>query len=128
MEDVQARIDADALLAERLQQEEKEQFIVDEQARMLVDLIAERKRFFAAQRANKLETRHQPKLNSETRCKKRSRVDHDKENVKKQKLEEEDAEKEELRVCLDIVSVDDIAINVESLATKCLIVDWKIHT
>nr|GEV32935.1 hypothetical protein [Tanacetum cinerariifolium] len=49
--DVQERIDADALLPERLQQEEREQFTVDEQARMLVDLIEERKRFFAAQRA-----------------------------------------------------------------------------
>ncbi|GJY27619.1 hypothetical protein Tco_0403386 [Tanacetum coccineum] len=48
MEDVQARMDADELLAERLQQEEREQFTVDEQARMLVDLIAERKKFFAA--------------------------------------------------------------------------------
>ncbi|GJY87942.1 hypothetical protein Tco_0502570 [Tanacetum coccineum] len=48
MEDVQARMDADELLAERLQQKEREQFTVDEQTRMLVDLIAERKKFFAA--------------------------------------------------------------------------------
>ncbi|GJW90102.1 hypothetical protein Tco_0167655 [Tanacetum coccineum] len=48
MEDVQARMDADELLAERLQQEEREQITVDEQARMLVDLIAERKKFFVA--------------------------------------------------------------------------------
>nr|GEZ65821.1 hypothetical protein [Tanacetum cinerariifolium] len=60
--------------------------------------------------------------------KKRSRADHDKKSVKKQKPEEDDAEKEELRACLDIVSVDDIAINVESLATKYPIVDWKTHT
>nr|GEY67101.1 hypothetical protein [Tanacetum cinerariifolium] len=79
MEDVQARMDADVLLAERLQQEEREQFTINEQARMLVDLIAERK------------------------SKKRSRANHDKESVKKQKLEEDDAEKEELRACLDIV-------------------------
>ncbi|GKE94122.1 hypothetical protein Tco_1578977, partial [Tanacetum coccineum] len=51
---VQARMDADELLAERLQQEEREQFTVDEQARMLVDLIAERKKFFAAQRAEQI--------------------------------------------------------------------------
>nr|GEU74912.1 ribonuclease H-like domain-containing protein [Tanacetum cinerariifolium] len=44
IEDVQVRIDADALLAERFQQEEREQFTVIEQARMLVDLIVERKR------------------------------------------------------------------------------------
>nr|GEU35047.1 hypothetical protein [Tanacetum cinerariifolium] len=55
--------------------------------------------------------------------KKRSRADHDKESVKKQKLEEDDAKKEELRACLDIVPVDDIAINIESLATKYPIVD-----
>nr|GEW34695.1 ribonuclease H-like domain-containing protein [Tanacetum cinerariifolium] len=57
--------------------------------------------------------------------KKRSRADHDKESVKKQKLEEDDAEKEELRACLDIVLVDDIAINVESLATKYPIAEVK---
>nr|GEV26188.1 putative ribonuclease H-like domain-containing protein [Tanacetum cinerariifolium] len=60
--------------------------------------------------------------------KKRSRADHDKESVKKQKLEEDDAEKEKLRACLDIVLVNDIAIDVESLATKYPIVDWKTHT
>nr|GEU78162.1 hypothetical protein [Tanacetum cinerariifolium] len=183
MEDVQARIDADALLAERLQQEEREQFTVDEQARMLVDLIAERKRFFAAQRAeqirnkppnkaqlknkmvtylkhmgkythNKLKSKsfkeiqmlyereqkwindfvpmdseevNDSKQQAES-SKKTSRADHDKESVKKQKLEEDDAEKEELKACLYIVPVDDIAINVESLATKYPIVDWKTHT
>ncbi|GKC56166.1 hypothetical protein Tco_1083764 [Tanacetum coccineum] len=51
MEDVQARMDADVLLAERLQQEEREQFTIEEKSRMLVEMIAERKRFFAAQRA-----------------------------------------------------------------------------
>ncbi|GJT14114.1 hypothetical protein Tco_0861156 [Tanacetum coccineum] len=51
---IQARMDANELLAEILQQEEREQFTVDEQARMLVDLIAKKKRFFAAQRAEKI--------------------------------------------------------------------------
>nr|GEX87358.1 hypothetical protein [Tanacetum cinerariifolium] len=96
MENVQPRIDADALLAERIQQEEREQFTVDEQARI-------------EQQAKS--------------SKKRSRVDHDKESVKKQKLEEDDAEKKELRACLDIVPVDDIAIDVESLAIKQDIMD-----
>nr|GEY56896.1 hypothetical protein [Tanacetum cinerariifolium] len=161
-----------------IQQEEREQFTVDEQARMLVDLIAERKRFFAAQRAKQI--RNKPPTKAQLRnkmvtylkhmgkythnqlksksfkeiqmlkereqkwinefvhmdskevndskqqaesSKKRSRVDHDKESVKKQKLEEEDDEKEELRACLDIVLADDIAIDVKSLATKYPIVD-----
>ncbi|GJW26482.1 hypothetical protein Tco_0040293 [Tanacetum coccineum] len=54
--------------------------------------------------------------------KKRPIAKHDEESVKKQKLQD-DAEKEELRACLDIVQGDDIAINVESLATKYSIVD-----
>nr|GEY16449.1 hypothetical protein [Tanacetum cinerariifolium] len=41
---------------------------------------------------------------------------------------EDDAEKEELKACLDIVSVDDIATDVEILATKYPIVNWKTHT
>ncbi|GJV94275.1 hypothetical protein Tco_1545852 [Tanacetum coccineum] len=51
MEDVQARMDADELLAARLQEQEREQFSVDEHARFLVETIAARKKFFAAQRA-----------------------------------------------------------------------------
>ncbi|GKB91101.1 hypothetical protein Tco_0963373 [Tanacetum coccineum] len=43
-DDVQARMDADALLAARLQEEEREQFSIDEQARFLVEIIVERKR------------------------------------------------------------------------------------
>ncbi|GKC03615.1 hypothetical protein Tco_0995225 [Tanacetum coccineum] len=179
MEDIQARIDADAQLAERLQQEKREQVIVDEKARILVDLIAERKRFFVAQRAeqirNKPPTRTQLRnkmvtylkhmgrythnqlksksfkeikklyekeqkwindfvpLDSEVvkdsgkkdddnqkqaeSSKKRTRAEYDEESIKKHKLED-DAETEELKACLDIVPKDDIAINVESLATK----------
>ncbi|GJT15358.1 hypothetical protein Tco_0874064 [Tanacetum coccineum] len=188
MEDVQARMDADELLAERLQQEEREQFTIDEQARMLVDSIAERKKFFAAQRAkqirNKPPTRAQLRnkmvtylkhignythtqlksksfeeiqklyeneqkwindfvpLNSEMvkdsgkedgdsqkqaeSSKKRPRAEHDEESVKKQKLEDE-AEREELKACLDIVPGNDIAMDFEYLATKYPIIDWKTH-
>ncbi|GJS12787.1 hypothetical protein Tco_0407259 [Tanacetum coccineum] len=53
--------------------------------------------------------------------------EHDEESVKKQKLEENDAKKEELRACLDIVSGDEIAMDFESLATKYPIIDWKTH-
>ncbi|GKD01666.1 hypothetical protein Tco_1171940 [Tanacetum coccineum] len=184
MEDVQARMDADELLAARLQAQEREQFFVDEQARFLVETIVVRKKFFAAQRAaeirNRPPTRTQLKnqmitylkhkgkythnqLKSKSfkeiqklykteqqwinnfvpmsddsgkkddssskqaeSSKKRPRAEHDEESVKKQKLQD-DAEKEELRACLDIVQRDDIAIDVESLATKYPIVDWKTY-
>nr|GEW74578.1 hypothetical protein [Tanacetum cinerariifolium] len=153
IEDIQERIDADALLAKKLQQEEREQFTVDEQAKILVDLIAKRKRFFAAQRDKKIRnkpltkaqlknkmvtylkhmgkyTRNQLKSKSFEEIqmlyeseqkwindfvlmdseevndskqqakgsKKRSRVDHDKKSVKKQKLEEDNAKKRNLEL------------------------------
>ncbi|GJY73385.1 hypothetical protein Tco_0477816 [Tanacetum coccineum] len=53
-DNVQARMEADALLAARLQEKEREQFSIDEQTRFLVETIAERKRFFAAQRAEQI--------------------------------------------------------------------------
>ncbi|GJT38120.1 putative ribonuclease H-like domain-containing protein [Tanacetum coccineum] len=51
------RMDADELLAARLQEQEREQFSVDEQARFLVETIAARKKFFAAQRAAEIRNR-----------------------------------------------------------------------
>ncbi|GJU45495.1 hypothetical protein Tco_1202761 [Tanacetum coccineum] len=53
--------------------------------------------------------------------------EHDEESVKQRKLEENDAKKEDLRSCLDIVSGDEIAMDFESLATKYPIIDWKTH-
>nr|GEW02756.1 hypothetical protein [Tanacetum cinerariifolium] len=59
--------------------------------------------------------------------KKRQREVSNEESSKKQKLEEDNDAKKELRAILDIVPRDDIAINVESLATKYPIVDWKTY-
>ncbi|GKB96494.1 hypothetical protein Tco_0982631, partial [Tanacetum coccineum] len=56
----------------------------------------------------------------------RSREDFDEDNAKKQKLKD-DVEKKELRDSMDVVPRDDITIDIESLATKYLIVDWKTH-
>ncbi|GJX14832.1 hypothetical protein Tco_0206590 [Tanacetum coccineum] len=141
-EEEQAQMDANELLAARLQEQEREQFSVDEQARFLVETIAAKKKFFAVQR--KLYKKEQQWINDFVpmsddsgkrddssrkqveSSKKRPRAEHDEESVKKQKLQD-DAEKEELKACLDIVQEDDIAIDVESLATKYLIVDWKTH-
>ncbi|GJV13995.1 hypothetical protein Tco_1359318 [Tanacetum coccineum] len=60
--------------------------------------------------------------------KKRPRADSEEESSKKHKLEKDnDAEKEELRDSMDIVPRDDVAINVESLATKYPIINWKTY-
>ncbi|GJY81831.1 hypothetical protein Tco_0494582 [Tanacetum coccineum] len=61
-DNVQARMEADALLAARLQEKEREQFSIDEQARFLVETIAERKRFFAAQRAEQIRNKPPTKI------------------------------------------------------------------
>nr|GEZ25604.1 hypothetical protein [Tanacetum cinerariifolium] len=53
-DDVQARMDTGALLAPKLQEEEREQFSIDEQARFLVEIIAKKKRFFAVQKAEQI--------------------------------------------------------------------------
>ncbi|GKE86318.1 hypothetical protein Tco_1560060 [Tanacetum coccineum] len=58
--------------------------------------------------------------------KKRTRKELDEESIKRQKLED-DAEKAELKACLEVVPGDDSAVNIESLATKYPIVDWKTH-
>ncbi|GJQ95269.1 hypothetical protein Tco_0006408 [Tanacetum coccineum] len=49
------------------------------------------------------------------------------EGSKSQAEGKDDAEKAKLKACLKIVPKDDEAINVESLATKYPIVDWKTH-
>ncbi|GJW70942.1 hypothetical protein Tco_0127859 [Tanacetum coccineum] len=50
-EDIQATIEADEELAQRIQAEEREKYSEAEKARLLVELINKRKRYFAQQRA-----------------------------------------------------------------------------
>ncbi|GKE22379.1 hypothetical protein Tco_1433891 [Tanacetum coccineum] len=51
MDNIQAMIEVDEQLASRVQAEEQELYSIKEKSRLLVEMIAERKRFFAAQRA-----------------------------------------------------------------------------
>ncbi|GJY13287.1 hypothetical protein Tco_0382596 [Tanacetum coccineum] len=114
---------------------------VDEQARLLMEFIAAIKKFFAAKRAeeqsNKPPTKAEQrkkisgkKVNSSGKIaensKKRTRGVLGEQSVKRQKVED-DAEKAELKACSEIVPDDDSAINIESLATKYPIVNWKTH-
>ncbi|GKC40486.1 hypothetical protein Tco_1052870, partial [Tanacetum coccineum] len=134
MEDIQSRIEANELLVERLQQEEREQFTIEEKSRMLVEMIAERKRFFAAQRAEQI--RNKPPTRTQLRNKmitylknmvggsetKKSRSRSFKEPIKRQKIKEasgsgeESVEKEkelseeELQKLLVIVPVEEVYV------------------
>ncbi|GJS02631.1 hypothetical protein Tco_0319139 [Tanacetum coccineum] len=65
MDSIQAMIEADEQLGARLQAEEQEQFSIEEKSRMLVEMIAERKKFFAAQRA--AEQRSKPPTKTQIR-------------------------------------------------------------
>nr|GEZ18398.1 hypothetical protein [Tanacetum cinerariifolium] len=96
-------MDADALLAARLQVEEREQFFIDEKARFLVETITERKREqkwindFVPMDSEVVKDNEKKDDNSQKQAestKKSPRAEHDEESVKKQKLED-DTEKEE---------------------------------
>ncbi|GJZ78670.1 hypothetical protein Tco_0643507 [Tanacetum coccineum] len=50
-DEIQARMNADTLLAERLQEAEREQFTVEQRAKFLHDTIAAQRKFLAEQRA-----------------------------------------------------------------------------
>ncbi|GJZ36485.1 hypothetical protein Tco_0582676 [Tanacetum coccineum] len=56
-DDIKARIEADRLLALRLQEEEREQFTLEERAKFLHDTIAAQRRFLAEQRAAAIRNR-----------------------------------------------------------------------
>ncbi|GJR78172.1 putative ribonuclease H-like domain-containing protein [Tanacetum coccineum] len=64
---IKARIDVDAQLAKRIKVEEREQMPVEEQARLLMEFIAARKKFFAAKRVE--EQRNKPPTKAEQRKK-----------------------------------------------------------
>ncbi|GKA16716.1 hypothetical protein Tco_0696553 [Tanacetum coccineum] len=66
-------------------------------------------------------------MSKESGAKRKKSFPRKRRTVKRQKLEE-DAEKEELKGFLDIIPIEDVAEDVESLSTKYPIVDWKIYT
>ncbi|GJY91474.1 ribonuclease H-like domain-containing protein [Tanacetum coccineum] len=51
-DDIKARIEADRLLAEKLQEEEREQFTIEERAKFLHDTIAAQRKFLAQQESD----------------------------------------------------------------------------
>ncbi|GKA94375.1 hypothetical protein Tco_0816413 [Tanacetum coccineum] len=143
LDDIQAMIEADEQMVVRLQSEEQEKYTIEEKERMLAEMIAKREKFFAAQRAAEIRSRPPKKAQvssfvpmdsddkekgsrKKTLARKRAGEKHSEESTKRQK-KEDDTEKEELKASMYIAPRDDVAIDVESLATKYPIVDWKTH-
>ncbi|GJU45577.1 hypothetical protein Tco_1202843 [Tanacetum coccineum] len=89
-DDIKARIEADRLLAERLQEEEREQFTVEERAKFLHDTIAAQRRFLAQQRSeairNKPPTKNQLRNQMMTYLKRVGNFQHS--HLKTKKFEE----------------------------------------
>ncbi|GJZ97661.1 hypothetical protein Tco_0670114 [Tanacetum coccineum] len=56
-DDIKARIEADRLLAEKLQEQEREQFTIEEIAKFLHDIIAALRKFLAQQRSEAIRNR-----------------------------------------------------------------------
>ncbi|GKD65602.1 hypothetical protein Tco_1307710 [Tanacetum coccineum] len=61
-DEVQAGIDADALFAAKLQQEEREEYTIEERAKFLAEIIATQRKFRAAQRSAEIRSADKSKI------------------------------------------------------------------
>ncbi|GJW00696.1 hypothetical protein Tco_1555947, partial [Tanacetum coccineum] len=135
-DDVQAKIEADYQLAQRLQAQEQEELTNEEKARLFVQFLEQRRKHFAAKRAKEKRTYHQQELKKGVSClveesskkaeaeiaqessSKRAGDELEQENAKKQKVDE-DKEITKLQSLIEVVPDDDeeVAIDVVPLAT-----------
>ncbi|GJW41232.1 hypothetical protein Tco_0067077 [Tanacetum coccineum] len=148
-DDIQAKIEADHELAERLQAEEQEQFTIKQKVTLFKELLEQRRKHFAAKRAE--EKRNKPPTQAQQRkimCTYLKNMEGKKlkglknkflilfrrcltklsRGTKKQKVDE-DKNTAELQILMKVIpDEEDVAIDVVPLATKApTIVDWKIH-
>ncbi|GJY73977.1 putative ribonuclease H-like domain-containing protein [Tanacetum coccineum] len=65
-EDIRARVKADEELTQKLQAEEMDKYSEVDQARMIVDMINQRKRYFAAQKAKAKRNKHMTQAQQRT--------------------------------------------------------------
>ncbi|GJU08377.1 hypothetical protein Tco_1124807 [Tanacetum coccineum] len=131
-----------AELVERLQAEEQEQFIIEEKATLFKELLEQRRKHFAAKRAeekrNKPPTKTQQKKTMITYLKnmedlvegssKRAGEELEQESTKNQKVDE-DKDTTELQSLMEVIpDEEEVAIDAVPLATKSpKIVGCKIH-
>nr|GEZ18907.1 putative ribonuclease H-like domain-containing protein [Tanacetum cinerariifolium] len=151
--DVQAKIEADFKLAQRLHQEEQEQFTNDEKAKLFMEFLEKRRKLFAAKRAK--DKRNRPPTKAQQRSlmwinnfvdfgtelveesskkaeecsSKRARDELEQESAKKHKVDD-DQEAPELKKCLEIFpnDEDDVTIDATPLSSMSpTIIYYKIH-
>ncbi|GJW16592.1 hypothetical protein Tco_0024028 [Tanacetum coccineum] len=139
-ENTQAMMEADRLLAERLQSKEREELTNEEKAKLFMELMEKRRKHFAALRAQ--EKRNKPPTKAQKRTqmstylkhmedawKEKSRERTTERILKETKVKEEkESEEVELKKLLVIKKDEDIAIDAIPLATKLpAIIDYKLH-
>nr|GEV33306.1 retrovirus-related Pol polyprotein from transposon TNT 1-94 [Tanacetum cinerariifolium] len=130
--EVQAKIDADMELAQKLQTKEQEQLTNAEKERLFMEFLEKRMKVFARKREiekrNRRPTKAQQRKVTEGSSK-RVGDELEQENAKRQRLKKED-EFKELKRCLEIVpkNDDDVTIKATPLSSKSpTIVDYKIY-
>ncbi|GJY25872.1 hypothetical protein Tco_0400598 [Tanacetum coccineum] len=134
-DNTQAMIEADRLLAERLQTREQEEFSIKKKSRLFIEFMEKRKKHFAALRAkekrNKPPTKAQKKSTMSTYLKhmggykhkgsKKAKIDAAQESSSKR------AEEAEIKKYMEIVQDEEVAIDAIPLATKPpVIIKYKI--
>ncbi|GJW69831.1 uncharacterized mitochondrial protein-like protein [Tanacetum coccineum] len=137
-DDIQANVDVDYQLAERLQAKEQEQFIIEEKITLFIELLEQRRKHFAAKRAeekrNKPPTKTQQKKimithlnNIEEGSSKRVGTELEQEVTKKQKVDDvqettevdNDQEAAKIKELIEIVpDEEEVAIDAIPLAVK----------
>ncbi|GKE33770.1 hypothetical protein Tco_1453092, partial [Tanacetum coccineum] len=144
-DDVQAQIQADEDLAQRMLEEERKSLYIKERSRLLAELIDQRKKLQAAQRAEAIRkkppTKSQRRKYMTTFLKNQAdwkakqfkgysfeEIEQIFNSAKKQNIEDE-KESDELKKCLEVVpdDGDDVFVDVTPLASKPpTIIDYKI--
>ncbi|GJX68472.1 putative reverse transcriptase domain-containing protein [Tanacetum coccineum] len=147
-DNIQAKIEADQLLAKRLLAREQEELTIEERAILFQQLLEKRRKHFVAKRAK--EKRNRPPTKAQQRnmdtklvkesskkadaeiaqesSSKRAGDELEQESIKKQKVDE-DKETKELKSLMEVIpDEEEVAVDAIPLATKPpTIVDWKIH-
>ncbi|GJX15601.1 hypothetical protein Tco_0216433 [Tanacetum coccineum] len=144
-DDIQAKIEADHELAQRLQAEEQEELSVEEKAKLFQQLLEQRRKHFAAKSAE--EKRNKPPTQAQQRkimCTYLKNMEGKKlkdlknksfDSIQKlfdrafKKKVDEDKDTVELQSLMEVIlDEEEVAIDDVPLATKSPnIVDWKIH-
>ncbi|GJX35031.1 retrovirus-related pol polyprotein from transposon TNT 1-94 [Tanacetum coccineum] len=134
-DDIQAKIDADHQLAERMHAQEKKDLSIKEKATLFQQLLKKRRKHFAAKRAEEKRNKHNKSANREDNVylpKEHVRIQAQRFEVeritKKQKVEDNKATTKLKQLMKIIPDEEEVALDAIPLAVKSpMIIDWKIY-